>query len=227
MNKSAFTWLLIISFCSLFIFGTSCHTSKSFQGGVAGAGAGGAVGGIIGHKKGNTAIGAIIGATAGGVIGAAIGRYMDKQAEELERSIEGAEVERVGEGILVTFDSGLLFGFDSYALTPATKNNLDNLSETLNEYKDTDLLIEGHTDATGSSDYNLQLSRQRAQAVVSYLSSHGISKSRITTQGYGEQQPVASNDTESGREANRRVELAIFANEDLKEAAATGALSYN
>ena len=210
MNRSILTWLIICSFCSLFFVSTGCNTSKAFQGGVAGAGAGGAIGGVIGHKNGNTAIGAIIGATVGGTAGVLIGRYMDKQANELEREIEGATVERVGEGILVTFDSGLLFGFDSYELTMTTRANLDELAETLNKYKDTDLLIEGHTDAIGSASYNLQLSRQRADAVADYLKSRGISSSRTTTKGYGEKQPVASNDTEAGQQDNRRVELAIL-----------------
>lgn len=209
---------------SLAIILTGCNATKSAQGGAVGAGAGGVIGGIIGSKKDNTAIGAIIGATVGGTAGALIGRYMDKQARELEDELEGAEVERVGEGILVTFDSGLLFDFDSYGLRSETRANLREMATTLDEYEDTNLLVEGHTDAKGSEDYNQKLSRQRAQSVADYLSNQGVSRSRLVTRGYGENQPVATNETESGRQKNRRVEVAIYANDELKEQAREGDL---
>jgi len=179
---------------------------------------------VIGSKKGNTAIGTIIGATVGGTAGALIGRYMDKQAEELDDEIEGADVKRVGEGILVTFDSGLLFDFDSDHLRSETRDNLQEMPDILDQYEDTELLIEGHTDAVGSETYNQALSRDRAQSVAQYMSDRGIDRSRMVIKGYGEQQPVADNDTERGRQKNRRVEIAIYADEDLKDRAKDGEL---
>jgi outer membrane protein OmpA-like peptidoglycan-associated protein len=201
-----------------------CKASNTAKGGAIGAGAGGAIGGILGDRAGNTAAGVIIGAAIGGTAGALIGRQMDKQAEELENDLEGAEVERVGEGILITFDSGLLFNVDSYDLTPETKMNLNEFSEVVNEYGDTNILIEGHTDATGSDDYNQKLSEQRANAVKRYLIDHGVKASRLNSVGYGEEQPVAENDTNMGRQENRRVEVAIYANEQMKKAAKRGDL---
>lgn len=205
----------------------ACNASKSVKGGAIGAGAGGAIGGVIGGKKGNTAAGIIIGAAIGGAAGALIGRYMDKQAKEIEKEVEGVEVERVGEGILLTFDSGLLFGFDSYQITAATKANLDKLAGVLEEYKDTEIVIEGHTDSKGTDSYNQTLSKNRAQAVSSYLTQKGIPNSRVKTNGWGEGRPVADNDTEAGRQQNRRVEVAVYANNDLKKAAEKGEVGSN
>ena len=206
------------------VFSTSCNSwNNTAKGGAIGAGSGAAIGGIIGKKSGNTAEGAILGAAIGGVTGAAIGRYMDKQKEDLEKDLgNSADVERVGEGILVTFDSGILFGFDSDDLNAEVKNELDKFSETLNEYSETDLVIQGYTDSIGSDNYNMKLSKERAQSVQNYLSGLGIKSNRMTVEGLGESNPVASNDTPEGREQNRRVEVAIFANDDLKEKAETG-----
>mgnify|MGYP006266269465 CR=1 FL=1 len=219
-----FAWLLI-SLLLIASFSSGCNATKSAQGGAIGAGAGGALGGIIGAKKDNTAVGAIIGAAVGGTAGALIGRYMDQQAEELEDKIEGAEVNRVGEGILVTFDSGLLFDFDSDDLRAQTRDNLEEMPDILQEYEDTQLLVEGHTDDVGSDTYNQALSRDRAQSVARFLSQEGVNRSRMVIKGYGEAQPVADNDTEKGRQQNRRVEIAIYADEDLKERAQEGELS--
>lgn len=203
----------------------ACKTLNNTQkGGAIGAGAGGAVGGVIGNQAGNTAVGAIIGATVGGAAGALIGRQMDKQAEELEADLEGAEVTRVGEGIKITFDSGLLFDVDSYALRDNTKTDLENMAETLKKYDDTNILIEGHTDSSGSDDYNQELSENRAGSVSEYLLSLGVSPDRLTPMGYGEEQPVADNETAAGRQENRRVEVAIYANEEMQEAAEEGRL---
>jgi outer membrane protein OmpA-like peptidoglycan-associated protein len=138
--------------------------------------------------------------------------------------MEGVEVERVGEGILLTFDSGLLFGFDSAELNAETKSNLRELAGTLKEYDETNLLIEGHTDSKGADTYNQSLSEQRAKAVSDYLKLQGVSGNRLVTKGYGEDQPVADNDSEMGRQKNRRVEVAIIANEDLREKAERGDL---
>ncbi|GAB2772378.1 hypothetical protein GCM10027275_14070 [Rhabdobacter roseus] len=204
---------------------SSCKNSKlsrQEKGALIGVGAGGAAGAAIGKAAGNTAVGAIIGAAVGGSAGAVIGIYMDKQAKELEKSVEGAKVERVGEGIRMTFDSGLLFGFDSAELTSATKKNLDNLAEVLQKYEDTEILIEGHTDGQGTEAYNQKLSERRAAAVAQYLRSDKVARKRLDTVGYGKMQPIASNDTEAGRQQNRRVEVVIVANEKLKKDAAQG-----
>ncbi|NMM49609.1 OmpA family protein [Marinigracilibium pacificum] len=208
---------------SLLIF-SGCKANKTQKGAVIGAGGGAVIGGVIGKQSDNTAIGAIIGATVGGAAGALIGRQMDKQAEELRKDLEGAEVERVGEGIKITFDSGLMFPLDSYQLTSETKDNLNELSETLNKYDDTNILIEGHTDATGSDEYNEELSEKRANSVANYLVANNVDLSRLKTMGYGEDQPIASNDTKTGRQQNRRVEVAIYANEKMKKAAENGTL---
>jgi outer membrane protein OmpA-like peptidoglycan-associated protein len=198
----------------------SCASwNRAMTGGVIGAGAGGVLGGVIGHQLGNTAAGAIIGAAVGGAAGAAIGHYMDKQAEEIQRDIKDAKVERVGEGIKITFNSGILFDVGSDNLKPPAKDNCVQLSKILNKYKDTEILIEGHTDSTGTRKTNMTLSEERASSVARMLKVEGVSGGRITTNGYGPDQPVASNSTSEGRSANRRVEVAIFANEKLKKAA--------
>lgn len=212
--------LLILTAAILVPF--SCNTSKTFRGGAIGAGAGGAIGGVIGSRSDNTAQGAIIGAAIGGTAGALIGKYMDKQAEELDQDLDGAEVERVGEGIKVTFDSGILFGFDSSNLTPQAQKNIKSLAETLGKYEDTNIIIEGHTDSQGDEQYNQKLSERRADAVSKELSRLGVKNLRMKQIGYGENQPVADNATQEGRSQNRRVEVAIFANEDLKKAAEKG-----
>lgn len=206
----------------------SCASwSNTGKGAAAGSAGGAAVGAGVGALAGNTAKGAIIGAVVGGAAGTAIGAYMDKQARELDEELEGATVERVGEGIRVTFDSGILFGFDSYQLTPEAKDNIREMAETLKKYEDTNILIEGHTDDVGKENYNQQLSERRAKAVADYAKSMGVDGNRITTRGYGEQQPVAENSSDANRAANRRVEVAIYANEDLQEKAKEGDLELN
>ncbi|MBC7922071.1 MAG: OmpA family protein [Ferruginibacter sp.] len=203
--------------------------NKTTKGGLIGAGSGAVVGGIIGKVAGNTAAGAIIGATVGGATGAVIGRRMDKQAEKLDQKVEGATVERVGEGIKLTFDSGILFALNSAELTPAAKANIDKMAKiiTEDENKETNILLEGHTDITGSDAINQPLSERRAKAVADYLKADGVDPSRLITKGYGAGQPIASNDTEDGKRQNRRVEAAIYANEKMKQAAAEEATSTN
>ena len=188
------------------------------RGGVIGAGAGGVLGGVIGHQAGNTAVGAIIGAAVGGTTGALIGRHMDKQAEEMQRDLQNARIERVGEGIKITFESGILFDYDSAALRSLARSNIDNLVVILNKYPDTNIVVEGDTDNSGSDAYNQGLSERRASAVAGQLMAGSVAGSRVSTLGLGESNPVASNDTESGRQLNRRVEIAIFANDKLKGA---------
>lgn len=195
------------------------------KGGLIGAGAGSVVGGLIGHASGNTAAGAIIGAAIGGAGGAAIGHYMDKQAEELQRDLKDAKVERVGEGIKITFNSGILFDVNSDRLRPDAEANLKNLAKVLNKYADTEIMVQGHTDNTGKPDYNQKLSERRAGSVGSELTSAGVKRGRITESGMGEKSPVADNGTAAGRQANRRVEVAIWANDKLKKAAEDGKLA--
>lgn len=205
-------------------FMTGCGASSALKGGAIGAGAGGVAGGVIGNQLGNTTLGAIIGAAVGGTAGTLIGHHMDKQAEEMRQDIKNARIERIGEGIKITFDSGILFGIDSSALQPSARTNIESLALILNKYPDTNILIEGDTDNTGTTEYNQQLSERRARSVADYQKSLGVAGSRISTIGLGELNPVASNDSDYGRAQNRRVEIAIFANDKLKEAAMNGDL---
>lgn len=193
--------------------------TKTQKGAGIGTAAGGAAGAIIGRASGNTAMGTVIGAAVGGVSGAIIGRKMDKQAAEIKNQVPDAKVERVGEGIVVEFKNDILFGFDNYALTSDAKDNLGKLVTILNKYPDTNIAIYGHTDSKGTNAYNQKLSERRAEAVSHYLASRDIASSRLTTKGFGETQPKYSNDTESGRAQNRRVEFAITANEKMKQEA--------
>lgn len=193
--------------------------SRTQRGAVIGGGAGGVVGGVIGHAAGSTVAGILIGAAVGGAAGALIGNYMDKQAAEIERDIAGAKVERIGEGIKITFSAGIMFDVDKAEVKDQYKGELVDLAGILNKYPDTNILLEGHTDSTGSEDYNMELSKRRAQSVAEYLTTQQIDPARFTTTGYGESQPVASNETPEGRTQNRRVEVAIWANEKLKKAA--------
>ena len=196
---------------------TACASLNRKEGGaIIGATAGGAVGGVIGNQTGSTARGAIIGAVIGGTLGAVIGHQMDQQAKELRQDIPGATVTRVGEGIAVTFASGLLYDFDSDVVRAAAATNLRNLAASLGKYPKTDLLIVGHTDSKGADDYNQTLSEKRATAASNYLAAQGVSGARLRALGRGETEPVGSNDTESGRQSNRRVEIAIYANANAR-----------
>lgn len=186
--------------------------SNKQKGATIGAASGAAVGGVIGNNTGSTARGAIIGAVVGGTAGAVIGHQMDQQAKELKVEIPGATVVRVGEGIQVTFASGLLYDFDSDAIRAVAADNLRNLAVSLNKYPNTNLLIVGHTDALGSSAYNQDLSTRRANSASGYLAMQGVAANRLQTSGRGEIEAVASNETEAGRQLNRRIEVAIYAN---------------
>jgi outer membrane protein OmpA-like peptidoglycan-associated protein len=193
--------------------------NRTAKGAAIGAGAGGAAGGLIGHAAGNTVAGVLIGAAVGGAAGALIGNYMDKQAAEIERDIEGASVERVGEGIKITFSSGILFDVNKADLKDFSRAELTKLAQILNKYDDTNILLAGHTDSTGSDEYNLGLSRRRSQSVANFLSIHNVNPGRFSVYGYGKSDPIANNDTIDGRAQNRRVEVAIWANEKLKKVA--------
>lgn len=203
----------------LFVAASGCASMTNAEKGAAGGAAAGAVvGGVIGNNAGgSTAKGAIIGAVVGGTAGALIGRRMDRQAQDLESDLDNASVERVGEGIQVTFDSGLLFDFDSSELRSQARANLADLAASLEEYPETEVLVVGHTDSRGSDSYNQALSERRAESAKLYLVRQGIEPSRIEAMGRGEAEPVATNETDAGRQENRRVEVAIFASEDYQE----------
>ena len=216
---------LALAFSVTLLFGCEAtkNASNTQKGAVIGAGSGAVIGGVIGNNvgKGNTALGAIIGGVVGGTAGGYIGSRMDKQAKKIEQEIPGAEVERVGEGINVTFDeaSGVYFDSEKYNLNAKSQETLNKLAGIFKEYPNTNILVEGHTDDTGSDSYNLTLSKNRAQAVTSYMVSNGLDKGRFDTKWYGEAQPKYDNTTAEGRSKNRRVELAIVANEELKKEA--------
>ena len=217
--KKTFT-IAMIAVLIIGVIGCGSWKSRD-KGALIGAATGAAAGALIGKKAGNTAVGAILGAAVGGAAGAYIGNYMDKQAEEMERDLEGATIERVGEGIKITFDSGLLFPVNSSEMQPAAKANIENLAAILNKYEDTEVLIEGHTDSTGPYEHNMDLSLRRANSVANQLEVQQVMPTRFNIRGYGPDQPVASNETTSGRQDNRRVDIAIFANDKLKKVAKT------
>lgn len=202
-----------------FVVGLTGCASKAQTGAIVGAGGGAVVGAVIGKAAGNTAAGAVIGAAVGGAAGAIIGGYMDQQAAEMERDLEGARIERIGEGIKITFGGGILFDVDRSELRPEAQAELVKLSRILNKYEDTNVLIEGHTDATGPEDYNMDLSLRRSSSVATFLAVQAVQRERLQAVGYGELQPIATNETRDGRQQNRRVEVAIWANDKLKAAA--------
>jgi len=229
-----FSLLLLIS--AALVFASGCNTSKAAKGGVIGGATGGVIGGAIGKKGGDGTKGAVIGGVIGGTAGAILGKYMDKQAKELETEVPGAKVEKVEtvdpetgetvtESVTVTFEGGVLFEFGKATLTTASRAELDRLAGIFARYPDTDITVDGHTDSVGSEVTNQTLSEKRAASVSDYLTTHGINRGRIRTTGYGEMQPVASNETDAGRAQNRRVELGIKANETLKKKAADGTLA--
>lgn len=205
----------IVLIASLLFAGCASMT-KTQKGAAVGTATGAAAGAIVGRAAGNTALGAIIGATVGGVTGAVIGKQMDKQAEELKNEVPDANVERVGEGIVVELSDKVLFEFGKSDLTAASRQSLDKIIVVFNKYPDTNVEIQGHTDSKGSNDYNMTLSVKRATTVVDYLKTKGITAERLTVKGFGEEVPKYDNETEEGRAQNRRVEFLITANEKMK-----------
>jgi outer membrane protein OmpA-like peptidoglycan-associated protein len=220
------TRLLVVSLLSVSLVFSGCKTwSNALKGGTIGTLAGAAVGAGAGKLLGNTAVGAIAGAAVGGTVGTLIGKKMDKQAAELEAQLgNNAAVERIGEGIKVTFESGILFETGKADLNASSKTALMNFSKTLKDYSDTNVMIYGHTDNTGSDAINQPLSENRANAVKDFLLVQGVDAKRINTQGMGSSSPAATNDTEAGRQQNRRVEIAITANEEMLKKAQAGEL---
>jgi len=220
------TRVLTIGLLSFSLVFSGCKSLNNMTKGAAiGTIAGAAVGAGVGKLLGNVAVGAIAGAAVGGTTGALIGKKMDKQAAELEAQLgENAAVERIGEGIKVTFESGILFQTGKAILSNSSKDALTKFSKTLIDYPDTDVMIYGHTDNTGSDAINQPLSENRANAVKDFLVAQGVDTKRITTQGLGSSSPAATNDTDAGRQQNRRVEIAITANEEMMKKAQAGEL---
>jgi len=196
--------------------------TKTEKGAGIGAAGGGILGAIIGHAAGNTAVGTLVGAAVGGTAGGLIGHKMDKQAAEIKQTVPGATVTREGEGILVKFDSGILFDVDKTILKPSAQNSLTQLAVSLQNNPQTNIMIIGHTDSTGTAAHNMDLSIRRATAVKSFITQQGVDASRLSTQGKGETEPIAPNSTAAGRAQNRRVEIVIVANEQMKQQAAQG-----
>lgn len=218
--------LAVLLLCIAVLF-SGCGASNTVKGTGIGVGAGGAVGAGVGALAGNTALGAIIGAAVGGTAGALIGKKMDKQKKQLEETLpEETTVETInnGEALKVTFDSGILFATNSSTLSDASKSALRNFATSLKANPDTDIRIVGFTDNTGNVDYNQTLSEKRARSVFDYLLEQGISSDRMTYEGKGVHDPVATNNTPEGRALNRRVEIIIMANQKMIQEAQQGTL---
>jgi outer membrane protein OmpA-like peptidoglycan-associated protein len=215
----------VIALCMAVLL-SGCGASNTVKGTGIGVGAGGAVGAGVGALAGNTALGAVIGAAVGGAAGALIGRKMDKQKKELEAVVPDATIETVngGEALKVTFDSGILFATNSSTVSEASKSALRNFSTSLKQNPDTYVKGIGHTDNTGRVDYNQTLSEKRAQSVYDYLMNQGVNSDRMTYEGKGIHDPVATNATAEGRALNRRVEIMIMANEKMIQEAHQGVL---
>ncbi len=198
------------------------NLNNATKGAGIGAGAGAIIGGVIAKATGHsTAKGAIIGGVVGGGAGAIIGHQMDKQAEEMKQQLPpDVVVDRVGEGIQVTLPSGILFATNSAELAPSSKDALDKLATSLAQYPNTDITLFGYTDSRGADEYNHRLSEQRAESTAMYLANRGVDRTRLKVTGMGESNPVAPNDTPDNLARNRRVELAIVANQQFQQEAA-------
>ena len=197
---------------------TAIACNKAGKGAAIGGAAGGALGAGVGAAAGGgkgAAIGAGVGAAVGAGVGAGVGAYMDKQEEKLRENVRTAEIVREGDQLIVKFQSGLLFDVNRADLKPDSQRGLRDFAEVLKEFPDTDLTIEGHTDSDGSAKYNQQLSSKRADSVASFLDKAGVAAERMQPYGYGEERPIAPNETSWGRELNRRVEIKIDPNEAL------------
>jgi outer membrane protein OmpA-like peptidoglycan-associated protein len=198
------------------------NANNKQKGAVIGTTGGAILGAIIGNnvgKGGNGELGAVIGGVIGGTAGVLIGNKMDKQAQQIEEEIPGAKVERVDIGLVVTFDvgSGVYFATNKYNINEASQTTLNKLAGVFKEYPDTNILVVGHTDSAGDANYNLTLSKNRANSVTNYLTGKGLTNNRFTTNWFGETQPMHDNSTAEGRAKNRRVNIAILPNEKMVE----------
>ncbi|MFH2098139.1 MAG: OmpA family protein [Pseudomonadota bacterium] len=192
------------------VFGCSpeARQGRTTKGAGIGAITGAAAGALIGSTQGEMGKGAAIGGILGAGIGAGVGTYLDKQEKELQQITE-AQVEREEDRLVVTMQNSILFDTDSAAINPGGIGSLNQLADVLKRYPQSDILVKGYTDSTGPEKYNQELSERRAQAVKNYFIAQGVAPGRITSLGFGESLPVASNETAAGRQANRRVELEI------------------
>ncbi|UAM99296.1 OmpA family protein [Polaribacter litorisediminis] len=217
---------IIYSFVALLLSASTFTSCKAIQnanntqkGAGIGTAAGAIIGGIIGNNVGNkknSELGAILGGVIGGVTGGIIGNKMDKQAREIKEALPGAEVERVGEGIMLTLgENAIRFDTNKATLSSTSKANLMKLVPVFNNYENTNIIIYGYTDSTGPVEFNQVLSGKRANSVKNYLASNGIDIARFETKGMGINDPIATNETAEGRSKNRRVEFAIVANEQM------------
>lgn len=203
--------LLVVTTLILACASADDPNRRTKTGAATGAVAGAVVGGVVGNQSGNPRTGAAIGAAVGAGVGAAIGRRMDQQQRELQQ-IEGIEVTRTAEDELrVALRNEVLFDVDSTALRSASRDTLRDMAGVFSRYTDTRISVEGHADSTGPDDYNLDLSQRRANAVKNYLVDQGVTGSRISSTGYGESRPRATNGTRRGRQLNRRVEVQVKA----------------
>lgn len=206
---------------------SSCGTmNNSVKGAGIGTAAGALLGAGVGALAGNTGLGTVIGAVVGGTAGTLIGKKMDKQKQELEKSLENAKVESInnGEAIRVTFDSGILFATGSSSLNADSRDALSKLATSLTQNPQTNIRIIGHTDNTGSDRVNDPLSVNRAMSVYSFLLEEGIDYSRMDALGKGSKEPIADNSTPGGRQANRRVEVYILPSQEMISSAQNGTL---
>ena len=210
--------VMLIAFLSTAAFAdVATERDKTRKGAIIGGVAGAIAGTIIGNNKrlggkGSSKRGAVVGTAVGAATGAIVGAMMDKQEREL-RQIEGIDVTRTDEDELkVTVRNEILFDFDSAALRGSSRDELREMADVFDRYGDTTIVVAGHTDSTGSASYNERLSERRASAVSNYLEDLGVRGSRLDSIGYGESRPKSSNDTASGRQRNRRVELYVRAN---------------
>ncbi|SHF31468.1 Outer membrane protein OmpA [Desulfacinum infernum DSM 9756] len=190
--------------------------NRTEKGAMIGTGVGAATGAVLGQAIGrnteSTLIGAAAGALVGGIAGGMIGNYMDRQEQEMRQALAGVEaasIQRDQNVLAVTFRSDVLFDFDSAVLKPGAYDEIDRVAGVLNNYPQTWIRVEGHTDSTGSETYNQQLSERRAMAVKNALVARGVDPARIDVVGYGESKPIATNATEAGRQLNRRVNIVI------------------
>lgn len=220
--------LFTLGLCAAIIMSCSTNTGT---GALVGTGGGALVGGIIGKIAGNAAVGTVIGAAVGAGTGALIGKHMDKVKAETQAQLDNATVEEVTDAnglkaVKVTFDSGILFALNKADLNSTSKNELAKFSSVLKNNSTCSVDIQGYTDTTGNDAINVPLSQKRAEAVSSYLKSCGVSSSQIQkVQGYGSENPVADNSTKEGQAKNRRVEVYLYASQDMINAANNGTLN--
>jgi outer membrane protein OmpA-like peptidoglycan-associated protein len=222
--------LILIGLIAVFVI-SGCATmdqqSKTTKGAVygtaGGAAAGAVLGQVIGKSTKGTLIGAAAGAAIGGLAGAGVGNMMDKQEQEMRQALSTSEevaVRREGDMLALTLKGDVTFDVDSDVVLPGLFTELDRIAQILVRYPDTTIVVEGHTDSTGSDTYNQQLSERRAISVQRLLAQRGVAEFRITTIGYGESRPVATNNTPEGRQMNRRVEIRVNPNAQVQPAPA-------